>query len=83
MAKKTKKTENKELFKTTQHDIFTIVENYNEGTDISICLGQYLIEKGFDCVESAKTFIDSKPYKLTVAVATISAKITTEKITKN
>ena len=76
--KKQKKQKKEELIKTNPYDIFTIVENYNDGVKIQIVLGNYLIEEGFDCVESAKTYIDSKPWKLICAVASIYAKIINE-----
>ena len=82
MENNQKTEQQKELFKTQQYDIFTIVENYNEGVEISICLGNYLIENGFDSVELAKEYINSKPYKLIIAIASISAKVTTETIKK-
>lgn len=73
-----KKKKKEQLIKMTNHEIFTIVENYNDGVKIQITLGKFLIEEGFDCVESAKTYIDSKPWKLICAVASIYAKIINE-----
>lgn len=73
--KKKQKKENKKLIKMNHYDIFTIVENYNEGVKIQIILGNYLIEEGFESVESAKTYIDSKPWKLICAIASVYAKI--------
>ena len=76
--KKTKQTKKENLIKVNDYDIFKIVENYNEGVRIQITLGNYLIEEGFDCVESAKTYIDMKPWKLICAVASIYAKVINE-----
>ncbi len=73
METEEKKTE--ELIKVQQYDIFNIVENYNEGVNIGITIGNYMLENNFESVEDAKKYIDSKPYKLVCAIASIYSQI--------
>lgn len=76
--------ENKEqLITTEKYEIFTIVEDITEGIDVKIVLGNYMVKNGFESIENAKAYIDSKPWELISAVTSIYTMYTIKQINEN